>query len=109
MFFTKFNPLTDEEVARKVDAQRRPAGGDCGILVGKSFKCRLDGEFAPKQLDYVFKDKETLVCTENGEEYTAPYSAITLDHVTVFSHLVPGTTRGWHTVLDWRTNAITVF
>ncbi|MBR3556911.1 MAG: hypothetical protein IKN89_13475 [Oscillospiraceae bacterium] len=109
MFFTKFNPLTDEEVARKVDAQRRPAGGDCGILAGKSFKARLEGEFAPKQLDYVFKDKETLVCTENGEEYTAPYSAITLDHVTVFSHLVPGTTRGWHTVLDWRTNAITVF
>ena len=58
MFFTKFNPLTDEEVLQKVNAQRRPAGGGKGYLAGKSFKARLDGEFAPKQLDYVFKDEE---------------------------------------------------
>ena len=93
MFFTDFNPLTDELVLQGVNGQRRPAGGDCGCLAGKSFKAVLEGNFAPKQLEYVFQDKETLTCTENGESYTAPYSAISLCGVTLFSHLVPGTTR----------------
>ena len=106
MFFTKFNPLTDEEVQRKVDAQRRPAGGGKGYLAGKSFKAMLAGEFAPQQLEYVFKDEETLVFTENGQEYTAPYAALEMEHVTLFSHLVPGTTRGWHVIVDWRRNFI---
>ncbi len=109
MFFTKFDPLTDEEVLQKVNAQRKPAGGDKGYLAGKSFKARLEGQFAPEQLEYCFKDEETLTFIENGKEYTAPYAAITLDHVTLFSHLVPETTRGWHVVLDWKTKTITVF
>ena len=94
MFFTEFNPLTDEEVLAKVDKQRKPADACCGYLAGKSFKAKLEGQFAPEQLEYTFKDEETLTFIENGVEYTAPYGAITLDHVTLFSHLVPGTTRG---------------
>ena len=109
MFFTKFDPMTPEAIQAAIDAQRRPAGGDCGALAGKSFKCVLDGEFAPKQLEYVFKDKETLTCTEEGKTYDAPYSAITLGHVTIFSHLVPGETRGWHGILNWKNKALTVF
>ena len=109
MFFTDFNPLTDELVLQGVNGQRRPAGGDCSCLAGKSFKAILEGNFAPQQLEYVFLDKETLTCTENGESYTAPYSATSLCGVTLFSHLVPGTTRGWHVILDHRTKAITVF
>ena len=109
MFFTRFDPMTPEAVMKGVDARRRPLGGDCGALAGKSFKARLEGEFAPGQLDYVFKDKETLSCTENGKTYEAPYSAVTLGHVTLFSHLVPGETRGWHGILNWKTKAFTVF
>ena len=109
MFFTKFDPMTEEAVLKAVDAQRRPLGEGKGYLAGKSFKARLDGEFAPEQLEYVFKDEETLTCTENGQTYDAPYNAITLGHITLFSHLVPGTTRGWHTVINWKTKAITVF
>ena len=30
MFFTEFNPLTDEEVLAKVDKQRKPADACCG-------------------------------------------------------------------------------
>ena len=109
MFFTKFDPMTPEAIQAAIDAQRRPAGGDCGALAGKSFKCRLEGEFAPEQLEYSFKDKETLTCTENGKTYDAPYSAITLGHVTLFSHLVPGETRGWHGILNWKNKALTMF
>ena len=109
MFFTKFDPMTPEAIQAAIDAQRRPVGGDCGALAGKSFKCVLDGEFAPEQLEYCFKDKETLTCTEEGKTYDAPYSAITLGHVTLFSHLVPGETRGWHGILNWKNKALTVF
>ena len=109
MFFTKYDPMTPEAILKAVDAGRRPLDGDCGALAGKSFKARLEGEFAPEQLDYVFRDKETLTCTENGKTYDAPYSAISLGHVTLFSHLVPGETRGWHGILNWKTRAFSVF
>ncbi|MBR2520671.1 MAG: hypothetical protein IKE62_00620 [Oscillospiraceae bacterium] len=109
MFFTKFDPMTDEAILKAIDAQRRPAHGDCGALAGKSFKARLEGKFAPEQLDYVFMDSATLCCTENGKTYEAPYSAISLGRVTLFSHLVPGTSRGWHGVLDRDTGSLTMF
>ncbi len=109
MFFTKYDPMTPEAILKAVDAGRRPLDGDCGALAGKSFKARLEGEFAPEQLDYAFRDRETLTCTENGKTYDAPYSAISLGHVTLFSHLVPGETRGWHGILNWKTMAFAVF
>lgn len=109
MFFTRFDPMTDQEVFEKLDAQRKPADACCKCLAGKSFSAKLEGEFAPAQLDYEFLDAENLSFTENGVRYEAPYAAATLGNVTLFSHLVPGTTRGWHGVLDWETKAITVF
>ena len=109
MFFTKYDPLTTEEVEKKVAAQPKPADGGEGHLAGKSFKAKLEGQFAPEQLEYTCKDAETLTFIENGVEYTAPYGAITLGHVTLFSHLVPGTTRGWHLIIDRQTNALTAF
>ena len=109
MFFTQYDPLTTEEVEKKVAAQPKPADGGEGHLAGKAFKAVLEGEFAPQQLEYVFKDGETLTFTENGETFEAPYSAMTLGHTTLFSHLVPGTTRGWHIILEWKTKAIVAF
>ena len=109
MFFTKYNPMTDAEVSAKIDAQRKAEGCSCGCLAGKSFKAHLEGEFAPQQLDYEFVDKDNLVFTENGTRYEAPYTAISYGKVVLFTHLVPGTTRGWHIVLDTKTNALTAF
>jgi len=109
MFFTKYDPLTTAEVEQKVSAQRKPAFGGEGHLAGKSFKAVLEGQFAPERLEYTFRDGETLSFTENGESYEAPYAAISLGHVTLFSHLVPGTTRGWHIVIEWKTKTLTAF
>ncbi len=47
MFFTQYDPLTTEEVEKKVAAQPKPADGGEGHLAGKSFKAVLEGEFAP--------------------------------------------------------------
>ena len=98
MFFTKFNPMTAEEVNAKVEAGRKAAGESCSCLAGKSFKAMLEGEHAPEQLDYKFLDPDTLEFTENGETFTAPYTAVSYGKIVLFTHLVPGTSRGWHVV-----------
>ena len=109
MFFTEFNPMTAEEVARKLDAKGAPTGGGCGALAGKRFSACLEGEHAPRQLDYVFEDEKTLLCTENGESFKAAYGAISLGRLTLFTHLVPGKARAWHLILDRESGALTAF
>lgn len=108
MFFKEYDPLTPEEVYRKLDTHRRPDGGS-ERMAGLAFALRLEGAYAPAQLDYEFLDDRTLRCTENGVSYEAPYGAVRLGEVWFFSHLVPGTDRGWHCVLDRRTGAVTAF
>ncbi len=108
MFFKEYTELTAEEVYAKLDAGRAPEGS-AADLTGLAFSARLEGEFAPKQLDYEFLDAKTLRCTENGRTFTAPYGAACLGEVALFSHLVPGTDRGFHCVLDRRSGAVTVF
>ncbi len=39
----------------------------------------------------------------------AGYGALTLDQIALFSHLVPGTQRGYHVIVDRDTNLATVF
>ncbi len=109
MFFTKYNPMTTEEVNKKVDSKRKADGASCPCLAGKSFSAKLEGKFAPQQLDYKFIDADTLEFTENGTKYTAPYTAISYGKVVIVTHLVPETSRGWHLILDKETKAITVF
>ncbi|MDR0861272.1 MAG: hypothetical protein LBN30_00625 [Oscillospiraceae bacterium] len=110
MFFNTYNPLTKKEVAAKLAAATRPTADKyCGVLAGKSLKLKLTGEFAPTQLDYTFASDSELTVVENGTTYTAPYGAISLGDITVFSHLIPGTERGWHVVLDRKTELVTAF
>ena len=108
MFFKDFTELSEEEVYAKRDACRTPEGGSAD-LSGLRFSAHPEGEFAPAQLDYEFIDGRTLRCTENGRRYEAPYGAAQLGEVLLFSHLVPGTDRGWHCVLDRRSGAMTAF
>ena len=112
MFFTTFNPMTTEEVDAKV-AAAKPKGGDGigGVLAGKRFKLKLTGEFAPSQLDYSFGADGTLRVTENGEEYAAvPYGTIQPRcGIVLFTHTIPGTSRGWHIVIDMETSLTTAF
>lgn len=109
MFFTQYDPMTKEAVAQKLAAAPKATGGGCGRMAGMKFKAVLEGEFAPSQLDYEFLDAEKLAVVENGTRYEAPYTAISLGRVTLVTHLIPGTDRGWHLVVDTKTWAITVF
>ena len=109
MFFTTYNPLTPEYVEEKAKAIGAAAGGGCGCLNGLKFEVKLDGQFAPAKLAYEIKDEKELVVTENDATYTAPYSSICQGPITIMTHLIPGTSRGWHLVIDRRTWAVTAF
>ncbi|MDR0936577.1 MAG: hypothetical protein LBM98_07860 [Oscillospiraceae bacterium] len=110
MFFHSYNPLTSEIVAEKLAKATRPTADKyCGVLSGKSLKIKLTGEFAPTQLDYSFLSDAELSVIENGIGYTVPYGAISLGDLTVFSHLIPNSQRGWHIVLDRVTELVTAF
>jgi hypothetical protein len=109
MFFTDFNPMTEEEVNKKITAGPKAEGPACGSLAGWSFKARLEGEFAPSQLDYRLHDAGRLTVTENGISFEAPYSAVALGRAVLLTHLIPGTSRGWHLVIDTFSYALTAF
>ena len=109
MFFTKFDPLTPEYVEENAKAIGRAAGNSCPCLKGMKFTVKLEGQFAPNKLAYEITDIKELVVNENNKKYTAPYSAISQGPITLLTHLIPGTSRGWHLVIDRRTWACTAF
>ncbi|NLV50589.1 MAG: hypothetical protein GXY20_07850 [Clostridiales bacterium] len=110
MFFTEFNPMTEEEIIKKVSAKPYADGGEAlRELAGLSFKVLLDGEFVPSRLEYSILDDARLTVTENDAVYEAPYSAMKLGQAVVLTHLIPGTSRGWHLVIDTETFALTAF
>ncbi len=109
MFFTKFDPLTTEYVQEKVGAAGAAAGESCPCLAGLKFAAKLEGPFAPKKLAYEILDEKELIVTEGRKKTKAPYAAISQGPVTILTHLIPGTDRGWHFVIDRRTWAVTAF
>ena len=109
MFFTNFDPLTKEYVDGKVGEAPAPAGKSCGCLAGLKFAVKLEGEFAPKTLKYEITDEKTLKVKEGNKTWTTAYGAVSQGPITVLSHLIPGTDRGWHLVIDRRTWAVTAF
>jgi hypothetical protein len=60
-------------------------------------------------LEYSFSSANELSVSENGGAgVDAGYGALVVDHVCLFSHLVPGTQRGYHVVIDRDTRLVTV-
>ena len=109
MFFTKFDPLTKEYVEEKIGAAPAAAGKSCPCLAGMKFAVKLEGEFAPKTLKYEIKDEKTLKVKEGNKSWSVSYAAISQGPITILTHLIPGTDRGWHLVIDKRTWAVTAF
>ena len=105
----KYTKLTEEQIAAKLAANRGPTSASplSNALDGKSLTIKTD---EGPTLVYRFNGKDRLALAENGgKTVAAGYGAQTLDHVTVFSHLVPGTQRGYHVVVDQATSLATVF
>ena len=62
------------------------------------------------RLAYRFgKGGKLSVAESGGKAVDAGYGALTLDSIAFFSHLIPGTQRGYAVVIDQGTNLATVF
>jgi hypothetical protein len=77
------------------------------VLAGKSIRIVTDKGPA---LAYTFGRTDRLSVAENGGgAVEAGYGALTLGSVAFFSHMIPGTQRGYAVVIDQGTNLATVF
>jgi hypothetical protein len=106
----KYTKLTQEQIGQKLAAA--PPGPACrselsGILAGKTLKIVTD---KGPMLSYRFESRDELALTEgNAAPVRARYGALTLKQLVFFSHMVPGTQKGYNVILDQHTNLVTVF
>jgi phenolic acid decarboxylase len=108
-FYQKYTPLTLEEITAKLDPAPRAKSASplSGALMGKALKLVPDGGPA---LEYIFETADSLTFKEGGSPaVTAPYAAKALEGLVLFTHLVPGTVRGYGVVWDTGTNLATAF
>jgi hypothetical protein len=106
----KYTKLTEKQIARKLGATvngPKSVSGFSDVLAGKSLKIVTDNGLA---LSYSFKSKNKLTLSENSETpIDAGYGALTLKQMVFFSHMVPGTLKGYNIFVDFDTNLVTVF
>jgi hypothetical protein len=106
----KYTKLTPQQIAEKLKAT--DAGPACAselsdVLAGKSLKIVTDNG---PILNYEFANKKQLTISENsGAKIKASYGALTLKKMVFFSHMIPGTPRGFNVFVDLSNNLATVF
>lgn len=105
-----YTKLTKEQIAEKLKAT---AGGPAcasslsDVLAGKTYRIVTD---KGPVLNYKFASKNQLTISEDGgAAATAGYGALTLKQVVFFSHMIPGTQKGYNVFVDLDTNLATVF
>ena len=87
----KYTKLAEAQISAKLGAVAGPTSASplSDAFAGKSLKIVADGGLT---LSYRFSSANKLTVTENdGKAVQSGYGALTLDHVALFSHLVPGT------------------
>ena len=106
----QYTKLTSDQIATKL---RAAEGGPTStspftnVLNGKSI--RIVTQDGPT-LAYRFgNDKRLTLSENNGGNISARYGELTLNQMVFFSHLIPGTQRGYNVYIDQDTNLVTVF
>jgi hypothetical protein len=107
--------LTPQQIAAKLQpaAAAGPASASAlsDVYAGKPLRIVTDrsDRGAGPTLEYRFKDARKLTVSENGgQAVDAGYGALSMGKLTVFSHLIPGTQRGYAVVVDRDTGLATV-
>jgi hypothetical protein len=107
---TAWTKLTQDQIGEKLrSAVNGPSSVSelSDIYAGKQIRILTDHGPA---LSYRFATKNRLSVSENGGAATdAGYGALTLGDIVFFTHLIPGTQRGYHVVVDRHTNLATAF
>ena len=111
MYRFAYTRLTPEQIQAKLTpaAIKGPASASppSDAFAGKTLK--IVTEKGP-ELSYRFKGANKLTLSENGgKPVDAGYGALVHDKLAIFTHLIPGTQRGYAVVVDRKTNLATVF
>ena len=105
-----YTKLTPEQIDDKLRAAADgPASASplSNVLAGRELRILTDDG---PELRYRFDNENRLSLQENGAAAVdAGYGALTIDDIVLFSHMVPGTQRGYHVVIDDDTNLVTLF
>ena len=113
MFRVDYSDLSMAQVEEVIKHRAAPvcAAEFCASLTGKRMKIVLDK--TPVEgpiLDYEFQSAAELTLRENGgSAVSCDYGAHTLKEITMFSHMIPGTKRGYTVILNRKTSVATVF
>src|SRR5579862_943531 len=106
----RYTKLTEKQIGDKLVAAA--SGPTCATafsdaLSGKSVTIVTDDGLT---LGYHFKAKNRLaLIVEGGPAVQAGYGALTLQRLIIFSHMVPGTQKGYQVILDPVQRLATVF
>ena len=105
-----YTQLTERQITGKLrEAANGPASESALSDVFAGQQIRILTDDGP-ELRYRFTDSNRLSVSENGESAVdAGYGALTIGHIAFLSHMVPGTQRGYHVIIDQDTNLATVF
>jgi MoaF N-terminal domain/MoaF C-terminal domain len=106
-----YTKLSERQIADKLStvAVSGPTSASplADVFAGRSIRIVTDKGPA---LSYTFSRTNRLSVAENGgSAVEAGYGALTLNSVAFFSHMVPGTQRGYGVVIEQDTNLATVF
>jgi hypothetical protein len=104
-----YTKLSSADITSKLSKAGGPVSRSplSDVLTGKSI--RIDTDKGLK-LGYSFRGPNRLTVSENGgAAMETGYGALALGRIVVFTHLVPGTQRGYGVVVDQDTNLVTVF
>jgi len=105
-----YTKLTPDQILEKLGpaAKSGPTSASAlsDVFAGKSIRIVTDN--GGPALAYKFSGNNRLSLAENGgAAMDAGYGALTLGNIVFFSHLIPGTQRGYAVVVDQKTNLAT--
>src|SRR5581483_1587251 len=106
----RYTKLTEKQIGDKLVAAA--AGPTCATelsdaLAGKAITIVTDGG---PTLNYAFRSRERLALAVDGAPPAdCGYGALTLQRLVLFSHMIPGTQKGYHVILDPEQRLATVF
>ncbi len=107
-----YTKLSEQHIADKLSAVAvsgpTSASPLSDVFIGKSIRIVTDKGPA---LSYTFSrnNRRLSVAENDGSVAEAGYGALTLGSVAFFSHMIPGTQRGYAVLIDQETNLATVF
>ena len=108
--YTNLNMKQVEDILSK-NSPPTSASAFCTCLVGKTIKIVLDKlPVEGPVLEYEFPSEIKLTLKENGgTAVSCDYGAHSLKDITLFSHMIPGTKRGYTVIVNWETSVVAAF